>query len=155
MVESLSTEQIQNLPSMILANSNPQAQLVILVVDLVIIFSIYFKFANWIRKLKFSYIRPHLSHFIQKAVLPVFALALISTTNFYIQIYDLFDESKVSSAGMYTAKQTFAKILNSINMLIIGYTLSQLTPIILRKHDLDQKERDDFENWKIKQCFTD
>ncbi len=155
MVESVPTEQIQNLPSMILANSNLQAQIVILVVGLVIIFSIYFKFANWIRRLKFSYTRPHLSRFIQKAVLPFFALALISTTNFYIQIYDLFDESEVSSAGMYAVKQTFAKILNSINILIIGYTLSQLAPIILRKRDLDQKERDDFENWKIKHGFTD
>src|SRR5574340_1580890 len=155
MVEPVSSGQIQNLPSLILSNSDLQIQLIILIVGLVTIFSIYFKFENWIHRLKFSYTRPHLSRFIRKAVLPVLALALISTTNFYIQIYDLFDESEVSSTGMHTVKQTFAMILNSINILIIGYTISQLVPIILRKRDLDQKEREDFENWKIKHGFTD
>jgi len=119
------------------------------------IFSIYFKFADWISRLKFSYTRPHLSRFIQKAVLPFFALALISTTNFYIQIYDLLDESAIASTEMYSVKQIFAMILNSINILIIGYTISQLVPIILQKRDLDQKELEDFENWKIKHGFSD
>ncbi|MEO9277587.1 MAG: mechanosensitive ion channel domain-containing protein [Nitrososphaera sp.] len=155
MVEPSSVGQIQNLSSLILSNNDLQIQLIILVVGLVTIFSIYFKFANWIRRLKFSYTRPHLSRFIRKAILPFFALALISTTNFYIQIYDLFDESEVSSTGIPTVKQTFAKILNSINILIIGYTVSQLVPIILQKHDSDQKEREDFENWKTKRGFPD
>src|SRR5574340_1417850 len=155
MVDPVSAGQIQNLPSLILSNSDLQIQLFILIAGLVTIFSIYYKFANWIRRQKFSYTRPHLSRFIQKAVLPFFALALISTTNFYIQIYDLFDESQDLSAGMHTVKQTFAMILNSINILIIGYTVSQLVPIILRKRDSDQKERDDFENWKMKRGFAD
>lgn len=155
MVDPISSGQIQNLPSLILSNSDLQIQLFILIVGLVTIFSIYYKFANWIRRLNFSYTRPHLSRFIQKAVLPFFALALISTTNFYIQIYDLLDESEASSTGMHSVKQTFAMILNSINILIIGYTISQLVPIILRKRDSDQKERDDFENWKIKRGFVD
>src|SRR6478609_9410146 len=137
MVEQISSDQIQNLSSLILSNSDLQIQLSLLIVGLVSIFSIYYKFASWIRRLKFSYTRPHLSRFIQKAVIPFFALALISTTN------------------LYAVKQTFAMILNSVNILVIGYTLSQLIPIILRKRDSDQKEREDFENWKIKHGYVD
>jgi len=155
MVEPISSAQIQSLPSLILSNNDLQIQLIILIVGLIMIFSIYFKFADWISRLKFSYTRPHLSRFIQKAVLPFFALALISTTNFYIQIYDLLDESAIASTEMYSVKQIFAMILNSINILIIGYTISQLVPIILQKRDLDQKELEDFENWKIKRGFSD
>lgn len=155
MVEPASSGQIQNLSSLILSNNDLQIQLIILIVGLVTIFSIYFKFSNWIRRLKFSYTRPHLSRFIRKAALPFFALALISTTNFYIQIYDLFDESEVSVSGIHIVKETFAKILNSINILIIGYSISQLVPIILQKRDSDQKEKEDFENWKIKRGFPD
>lgn len=155
MVEPISSAQIQSLPSLILSNNDLQIQLIILIVGLIMIFSIYFRFADWISRLKFNYTRPHLSRFIQKAVLPFFALALISTTNFYIQIYDLLDESTVSSTEMYSVKQIFAMILNSINILIIGYTISQLVPIILQKRDLDQKELEDFENWKIKHGFPD
>ncbi|MGI0007221.1 MAG: hypothetical protein ACREAR_04410 [Nitrosotalea sp.] len=92
---------------------------------------------------------------MRKVALPFFALALISTTNLYIQIYDLFDESEVSASAIYVVKESFAKILNSINMLIIGYTISQLVPIIIRKYDSDRKEKEDFENWKAKHGFSD
>ncbi|MGI0059566.1 MAG: hypothetical protein ACREBJ_07335, partial [Nitrosotalea sp.] len=92
---------------------------------------------------------------MRKVALPFFALALISTTNLYIQIYDLFDESEVSASAIYVVKESFAKILNSINMLIIGYTISQLVPIIIRKYDSDRKEKGDFENWKAKHGFSD
>lgn len=155
MAESVASSQIQNLPSLLLSHNDLQIQLIILIVGLVTIFSIYFKFSNWVRDLKFSYTRPNLSRFIRKAALPFFALALISTTNFYIQIYGLLDESEDLTPGMLTTKQTFGKILNSINILIIGYTISQLVPIILQKRNLDQKEKDDFENWKLKRGFSD
>lgn len=155
MADIASSGQIQNLASLILSNNDLQIQLVILIVGLVVIFSIYFKFSNWVRMLKFSYTRPHLSRFIRKAILPFFALALISSTNFYIQIYDLFDESEVSSPSVHIVKETFAKILNSVNILIIGYTVSQLVPAIIRKYDSDRKEKEDFESWKIKHGFSD
>ena len=39
---------------------------------------------------KFSYTRPHLSRFVRVAILPFFAIALISSTNAYIQTFELF-----------------------------------------------------------------
>lgn len=156
MVDSVATEQIQTLPSLILNTSSLQIQLIILVVGLITIFSVYFKFENWVRNQRFSYTRPHISLLVRKAALPFFALALISTTNFYIQIYELFDEPGVSTlSGTSSEKEIFTKILNTINILIIGYTISQIIPIILRKHDDAVQERDDYENWKLKRGFLD
>lgn len=156
MVESITTDQIQTLPSLILSNSSLQIQLVILIVGLVSIFAIYFKFANWIRQQKFSYTRPHISRLVRQVALPFFALVLVSTINFYIQIYELFDSSEPSKlTGALTIKQTFTKILNTINILIIGYTTSQIIPIILQKHASSIKEREDYENWRLKRGFTD
>ncbi|MGI0087909.1 MAG: mechanosensitive ion channel family protein [Nitrosotalea sp.] len=156
MTESLATQQIQTLPSLILSNNVLQIQLIVLVVGLVTIFSVYFKFANWVRKQKFSYTRPHISRLVRKAALPFFALALVSTTNFYIQIYELFEEPGISViSGTHTERDVFAKILNTINILIIGYTISQIIPIILRKHESDIKKREDYENWKLKRGFPD
>ena len=36
-------------------------------------------------------------------------------------------------------------MLNSINILVIGYTISQLVPIALTKQDSSTLEREDFE----------
>ncbi|MGI0102861.1 MAG: mechanosensitive ion channel family protein [Nitrosotalea sp.] len=156
MAEPLATQQIQTLPSLILSNNVLQIQLIVLVVGLVTIFSVYFKFANWVRKQKFSYTRPHISRLVRKAALPFFALALVSTTNVYIQIYELFEEPGISVlSGTNTERDVFAKILNTINILIIGYTISQIIPIILRKHESDIKKREDYENWKLKRGFPD
>jgi potassium-dependent mechanosensitive channel len=156
MVDYNATQQIQTLPSLILSNNVLQIQLIVLVVGLITIFSVYFKFANWVRKQKFSYTRPHISRLVREVALPFFALALVSTTNFYIQIYELFDERGISIlSGGHTEIDVFTKILNTINILIIGYTISQIIPIILRKHESDVKIRDDYENWKLKRGFPD
>jgi potassium efflux system protein len=156
MIPYLFTEQIQTLPSMIIANTMLQIQLIILIAGLVVIFSLYFRFANWIRKQKFSYTRPHLSRFIRKVALPFFAIALVSTTNIYVQIYELIDEKETSFiTGNPTAKETFSKIFNTINILVVGYSISQIIPVILRKRDSGIQEREDFENWKLKRGFID
>ena len=47
-----------------------------------------------------------------------------------------------------TVVETFAKIMNTINILVIGYTIAHLIPIILTKKEKSQEEKDDFEAWK-------
>ena len=50
--------------------------------------------------------------------------------------------------------QTFAKILNTINILVIGYTISHLIPIALNKaRKIKTLEREDFEKWKEYEGF--
>lgn len=156
MVDVIPSDQIQALSSLIFSNITLQIQLVLLVVGLVIIFSVYFRFSNWIRRRKFSYTSPHLSLFVRKSALAFFALALVSTINFNIQIYESLEESKTHTFVIdNNTKEIFTKILNTVNILVMGYVVSQIIPIILKKHDSQSKQKEDFENWKKKKGFSD
>ena len=154
MVDTLPSDQIQALTSIIFSNITLQIQLISLIVGLVAIFSVYFRFSNWIHRRKFSYTRPHLSLFVRKAALAFFALALVSIINFNIQIYESIEESKTHTFVIdNNTKEIFTKILNTVNILVIGYAISQIIPIILKKRDSQSKQKEDFENWKKKKGF--
>ena len=129
--------------------------LVVLVVGLIIIVAIYRKFSSWIQTQKFSYTRPHISRFARTAMLAFFAIGLVSSVNAYIQAFELFDEQAVTLTDELSPSQTFAKILNTINILVIGYTISHLIPIALNKREKTILEREDFESWKELKGFKD
>jgi len=129
--------------------------LVVLVVGLIIIVTIYRKFSSWIQTQKFSYTRPHISRFARTAMLAFFAIGLVSSVNAYIQAFELFDEQAVTLTDELSPSQTFAKILNTINILVIGYTISHLIPIALNKREKTILEREDFESWKELKGFKD
>ena len=78
-------------------------------------------------------------------MLAFFAIALVSSVNAYIQAFELFDEQAVTLTDDLSPSQTFAKILNTINILVIGYTVSQLIPVALNKREKTMLEREDFE----------
>ena len=138
-----------------------QVALVIVVAGLAIISIVYNKFSKWIRSQKFYHTRPHFSTFVRVAVLPFLAIALISSTNAYIQTFELFDESITNSKDTpannlaLTVSTTFAKILNTINVLVIGYTVAHLLPILLNKREKSILEKEDFEAWKKMRGFKD
>lgn len=114
----------------------------------------YRKFSSWVRSQKFYYERPHISRFIRTAVLPFFAIALITAINVHIQTGVLLDEDAVG-AEIYAAEVTFAKILNTFNILVIGYTISHLVPIALTKREKSILEREDFDAWFNTRGFVD
>ncbi len=117
---------------------------------------IYYKFSHWILSQKFNYTRPHISRFFRKAVLPFFAIALVSSINVYIQTTELFEgENIIESTDELDPAEKFAKILNSINILVIGWTISHLVPIALTKRDKSILERKDYEKWRGMQGFSD
>ncbi len=118
--------------------------ILILAIGLIIIVTVYRKFSQLVQKQKFSYTRPHLSRFVRTIVLPLFAIALVSSINVYIQ-----------TEGQLTTQETFAKILNTINIIVIGYTVSQLIPIALNKRDKSGLEREDFDQWMYMRGFPD
>ena len=101
------------------------------------------------------HILKNLSKFVQNAVLPFFAIALISSTNAYIQTSELFEQDSNISTIELTPEKTFAKILNTFNILVIGYTISHLIPIMLTKRDKSILEKQDFEVWYDMQGFSD
>jgi small-conductance mechanosensitive channel len=89
-------------------------------------------------------------------VLPFFALALVSSINVYIQTTELFEaENLIEGTGELDPAEKFAKILNSINILVIGWTISHLIPIALTKRDKSILERQDYQNWYNMQGFSD
>ncbi len=116
---------------------------------------VYHTFSKWVKNQKFHYVRPHLSRFVRVVVLPFFAIVLITTINFYIQSFSLFEENVVHSGLSLTPSETFAKILNTINILVIGYAIAHLIPIILTKKEKSNLEKEDFELWKELRGFLD
>jgi len=158
MVEELSefsAGQFETVSQLLASSVSLQMALAVLVVGLIIIVTVYRKFSSWIQTQKFSYTRPHISRFARTAMLAFFAIGLVSSVNAYIQAFELFDEQAVTLTDELSPSQTFAKILNTINILVIGYTISHLIPIALNKREKTILEREDFESWKELKGFKD
>jgi len=154
-ITEFSVGQFETVSQLLSSSASLQMALVALVVGLIIIACGYRLFSRWTQTRKFSYTRPHISRFARTAMLAFFAIGLVSSVNAYIQVFELFDEQDVTLAGDLSPSQTFAKILNTINILVIGYTISHLIPIALNKREKTILEREDFESWKELKGFKD
>ena len=64
----------------------------------------------------------------------------------YVDVQSDFSSVKLSN---------ICKDLNTINILVIGYTISHLIPIGLNKAEKTKLEAEDFENWKDVKGFKD
>ena len=148
--------QVKTVFSLLLSSISLQIAFTILIAGIIIITTIYRKFSSWIRAQKFNYTKPHLANFLRVVLLPCFALALISSINLYIQIFEPFNgDDDFNNDKKLTTRETFIKIVNTINVIVIGYTISQLIPIILRYRELSISEHKNFNSWKMAQGFTD
>ena len=148
--------EFETVSQLIASSESLQIAFAILIVGLIMIGVIYYKFSHWILSQKFNYTRPHISRFVRKAVLPFFAIALVSSINVYIQTTELFEgENIIKSTDELDPAEKFAKILNSINILVIGWTISHLVPITLTQRDKSILERKDYKKWYDMQGFTD
>ncbi len=151
-VTEISVGEFETIPQLLASSESLQIAFVLLIIGLVVIGIVYRKFSHWVFSQKFNYTRPHFSRFVRKAVLPFFAIVLVSSINVYIQTTELFDTEIEDGLG---AAEKFAKILNSINILVIGWTISHLVPIALAKRDKSFLEREDYGQWYNKRGFTD
>jgi potassium-dependent mechanosensitive channel len=154
-----STGQIGTLVDLLSSSLSLQIAFVILIVGLIVIGTIYKKFHKWTRTKKFSYVNPITADIVRRAVLPVLTLALISSINIYIQTFELFiDPSDIMHEQldvMLTPGETFAKLLNSMNILIIAFTAGHIVTILLEKAEKLKLEKDDFKAWKDLNGFKD
>lgn len=150
-------DQFQSIYQLLSSSESLQIAFTVLVVGIIGIVVVYRTFSRWVKHQKFHYVRPHLSRFVRVIVLPVFGIVLITSVNFYIQSFSLFDgnDSLVSEENILAPSKTFAKILNTINILVIGYTIAHLIPIILTKKEKSNLEKEDFEIWKELRGFLD
>jgi len=150
-ITGISVGEFETIPQLLASSEPLQLAFVFLILGLVVIGIVYRKFSHWVSSQKFNYTRPHISRFVRKAVLPFFAIALVSSINVSIQTAELFEaEVEVGSGGA----EKFAKLLDSINILVIGWTISHLVPIALTKRDKSILEDEDYEQWKDIRGFT-
>ena len=156
-VQAVSSQisEFETISGLLASSESLQIAFTVLIVGIIGIVTIYRKFSQWTRTQKFHYTRPHFARFVRVAVLPFFAIALVSSTNAYIQTFELFDESANIDEEHLSASGTFAKILNTMNILVIGYAVAHLIPIVLKKHETSKLEFEDFENWREKKGFED
>ena len=134
-ISQISVGEFETVSQLLASSESLQLAFIIMIVGILAIAAAYRKFSSLIKSKKIFYTRPHLSKFVQNAVLPFFAIALISSTNAYIQTSELFENDSNSLTMELTPEETFAKILNTFNILVVGYTISHLIPIMLTKRD--------------------
>jgi len=154
MVEELnefSAGEFETVSELLASDPNLKLLMVILGVGLAILATGYRSFGKWMYGKKFSYTRPHVARFVRSAMLAFFAIGLVTSINVFVQVM----ETDAHNPSSVEALETFAKILNTINILVIGFTVSHLIPIGLNKAEKTKLEAEDFENWKDVKGFKD
>ena len=154
MVEELSefsAGEFETVSELLASDPDLQLLMVILGVGLAILATGYRSFGKWMYGKKFSYTRPHVARFVRSAMLAFFAIGLVTSINVFVQVM----ETDAHNPSSVEALETFAKILNTINVLVIGFTVSHLIPIGLNKAEKTKLEAEDFENWKDVKGFKD
>ena len=149
-------QEFSTVAQLIAEEPSIQTALVIMIVGLIGIAVVYRKVNSRASKKRFSYSRPHVYDFVRTAMLPFLAFALITATNVYINSVGLFAVTEAAlAAGEINPAVTFAKILDSINFLVIGHTVAHLIPIIITKKEKIVLEHDDYDAWFDKQGYSD
>ena len=148
--------EFETVSQLLASNESLQIAFSIMIIGIVGISIGYSKFSTWVGSQKIYYQRPHLSRFVRRAILPFFAIALITTINVHIQTGVLFGENlSIIEGEDVSPAETFAKILNTFNILVIGYTISHLIPIALNKREKSGLEKEDFDVWFDMRGFVD
>ncbi|MDH3488816.1 MAG: hypothetical protein OEL56_00050 [Nitrosopumilus sp.] len=136
-----------------------QMSLVFLVAGFITIFLINRRISQWVEIKKFSYTRPFAAEFVKKVLLSIFAIILFISADVYIQVFELFDtQVAIDAANAYetlTPRETFAKILDTIVILVIGYTIVNLIPIFILKNEAKKITKIDYKEWIRKKGFVD
>ena len=155
-IAGISVGQFGTVDELVAHSLNVQIALAILIIGFIIIIVVYQMFSRWIKSQKINYVRPYVSNFIRYALLPLFAIAFVTSVNVYIQTFELFEEEvAIAPENDLTPSETFSKILNTVNILVIGFTISRLVPIAIDKRDRSVLARDDYEIWFDMHGFPD
>ena len=153
-ISQISVGEFETVAELLASSESLQFAFILMIVGMIAIAVAYRTTSRLIMSKKVYYTRPHLARFLRRAVLPFFAIALITSTNAFIQTHAVF-EQEVEISGDLSPEATFAKILNTFNILVIGYTVSHLIPIALTKRDKSIVEKEDFEAWFDFRGFSD
>ena len=119
-ITEFSAGEFQTVSELLASSGDLQSLMVLLVVGLGIIALGYRSIGRWMYSKKFSYVRTNVSRFARTAMLAFFAIGLVTGINIYIQVTNADFETAGAEPWQEEATQTFAKILNTINILVIG-----------------------------------
>ena len=135
-----------------------QLSLIVLGAGLLGIIFLSRKVSSWIDARKFSYTRPFATELVKKTLLSSLAVILIISVSSYIQIFELFDSQVAIEAAQadkaLTPREAFAKLLDTFVILVIGYTVAHLIPIILSNNEARKMEKHDYQEWIHLRGFT-
>jgi small-conductance mechanosensitive channel len=155
-LSQISAGQFETVSQLIASSESLQIAFSIMIIGIIGIVIGYRKFSYWVGSQKFYYQRPHASRFLRRAVLPVFAIVFITLINAHIQSGILLgDDLTTIGDEEMSPQEIFAKILNTFNILVIGYTVSHLVPISLNKREKSDLEKEDFDAWFEMRGFID
>ena len=154
-LSQISVGEFEAVSELLASSESLQFSFIIMIIGIIGIVFGYRKFSHWVGSQKFYYQRPHFSRFLRRAVLPFFAIALITAINVHTQTGVLFGEIVTVEDDELLAHEHFAKILNTFNILVIGYTVAHLIPIILTKREKSISEKEDFDAWFENRGFID
>ena len=150
-ISEFSAGEFQTVSELLASDPDLQLLMIVLGIGLLLLTMIYRSFGKWMYGKKFSYTRPHVARFVRSAMLAFFAIGLVTSINVVVQV----TETDAPNPSSVEALETFAKILDTINILVVGFTVSHLIPIALNKAEKTKLETEDFENWKGMKGFKD
>ena len=150
-VANIAGTKIMPLSQLLMQDTPLQMSLIILVIGIVAIILVNRKISFLIDTKKFVYARPDAAEFAKKIMLSMFATVLVVSVSGYIQVFELFDSQVLVDAANanedLTPRETFAKILNTFVILVIGNTVAQIIPIILSNRETKKMEKHDYGEW--------
>ncbi len=148
--------EFETVSQLLASNESIQIAFSIMIIGIIGIVIGYRQLSHWVGSQKFYYQKPHLARFVRRAILPFFAIALITAINVHIQTGILFGEDlSIIEDKDISPTETFTKILNTFNILVIGYTIAHLIPIALNKREKTELEKIDFDAWFEDRGFID
>ena len=84
-LSQISAGEFETVSQLVASSESLQIAFFIMIAGMIGIALGYRKFSSWVGSKKFYYKKPHLSRFVRRAVLPFFAIALITAINVHIQ----------------------------------------------------------------------
>jgi len=136
-----------------------QIALTLLIVAMISITLAHYKFSNWIDSRKITYINTHKAHIIKQTLFPLIGVSIMLAGTIYIQYYELFTQDiyiKLADASEeLTPRELFAKILQTILILVATYVVSKIIIVIFYKREKSLREHEDFFAWREMRGFQD
>ena len=101
----ISIGEFETVSHLLASSESLQLAFFVMIIGIIGIVIGYKKFSSWVGSQKVYYQKPHFSRFVRRAVLPFFAIALITAINIYIQTGFLLGEEDIIENNEISEKE--------------------------------------------------